>query len=158
MDLGLLQRRYVSRSDWPLVLDWRNQPDVYINMATPRVIDIKEHMAWFDSRSKNLELEPLFGYYLQSELAATTRLDFNKSGHYEVGIIVSPNFRGLGVAFYCLTDTVNFFYTTLAIEHPELYAIVNPKNLSSIRLFEKSGFHRSGLNREGFQLMKKSLV
>ena len=150
MDFNLIQRQNVQRLDWPLVLEWRNDIKLYALMRTNREIQLNEHMLWFDDRSKDFQRYPLLGYYLDEELIAITRIDPTEVSCHEISLIVSPTYRGRGVATFCLNDTVNFFFSSPEFKGSILIAKVHPDNLISIRLFEKNGFESWGSDKAGF--------
>jgi RimJ/RimL family protein N-acetyltransferase len=151
-------RRPMSRDDWPLVREWRNSPEVFLFMGTGREITIDEHMSWFESRLKDFKVNPVFGYYSEDVLIATTRLDFTEKKIYELGIIVNPNFRRKGVALFCLNDTVAYFFSASLTKNKIVFAKVHPENEASLNLFKKAGFVDAQINQSGYRLLKKELV
>jgi RimJ/RimL family protein N-acetyltransferase len=151
-----ISRRPVLRAEWPLVREWRNEASVFGYMGTNRNLSLEEHMTWFDNRLKNVESYPLFGYYIENQLIATTRIDPYEKHSYEISIIVSPNHRKEGVAFFCLKDTLDYLVADAKYSETSIFATIHPSNVASFKLFTKLGFSQVKLNDNGFSVLRKS--
>ena len=69
--------------------------------------------------------------------------DFNpRHNRAEIGIFISPRFRGKGIATRALEIMKRHCLETLAMH--QLYAYIRHDNEPCVRLFEKAGFERAG--------------
>lgn len=157
MNLNNLTRRPVSRSDWSLVRDWRNAPSVFLYMKANRILSLDEHMDWFDKRMPNRDSYPLLGYYVHEELLATTRIDPYENNSHEISIIVNPKYRKMGIALFCLEDTLNYITLTSKVRIKNIFATIHPENMASLRLFMKAGFTWTRFCNTGFCIYVKEL-
>jgi RimJ/RimL family protein N-acetyltransferase len=113
-------------------------------------------MNWFDNRLREVERYPLFGYYYENRLIATTRIDPFEKQFYEISIMVSPNHRKEGVAFFCLKDSLEYFFANIEYRESGIFATIHPSNIASLRLFTKLGFKQIKFTDNGFTILKKS--
>ena len=51
--------RYMTENDLPLVLCWRNHPDIRNYMFQNHIISIEEHLAWYKHASQQSDIELL---------------------------------------------------------------------------------------------------
>lgn len=66
----------------------------------------------------------------------------------EIGYLLDPAFQGQGLMHETLRAVLHYGFTSLKLHSIE--ANVNPENLASIRLLEKSGFTREGYFKENY--------
>lgn len=145
-------RRSVTMDDSSLIYLWRSEPDTYIYTKSRSVSSQEVHKAWTQDRLESLSKEPYFAYEISEHLSAVTRLEISDSDNYEISILVAPNWRGLGLASFCISDSVNFGFKNLGAK--AILANVHNKNLASINLFKKCGFKLTGLNNTTFLKFK----
>ena len=129
----------MTKHYWANILDWRNNPEVYIWTRTNRFISLREHMNWFNLRENNLVSEPIFCYFLDESLVGMSRLDLVNHEVYEISIIVSPDHRGKGFGTVILCDTCEYFVLHMS-PRSRLIAWVHSQNKVSLGLFEARGF------------------
>lgn len=76
------------------------------------------------------------------------------SGHdnmlVEVGYTLHKNFQGKGYAMEVLEAMLNYFFVTL--KKHRVFASVDPRNTSSIRLLERVGFRKEAHFKESYYL------
>ena len=63
-----------------------------------------------------------------------------------VGILVREPYRKKGFALEALQILTRYAFTSLRLH--QIYCNISPENVSSIRLFKKLGFERSGIKRD----------
>ena len=63
-----------------------------------------------------------------------------------VGILVREPYRKNGFALEALQILIRYAFTSLRLH--QIFCNISPENASSIRLFKKIGFERSGIKRE----------
>ena len=73
--------------------------------------------------------------------------DFDPFHHRAgVGILVREPYRKKGFALEALQILIRYAFTPLRLH--QIYCNISPENVSSIRLFKKLGFERSGIKRD----------
>jgi len=147
-------RRSVTMDDSLLIYLWRSEPDTYIYTKSRSVPSQEVHTAWTQDRLESLSKEPYFAYEISDHLSAVTRLEIldSDSDNYEISILVAPNWRGLGLASFCISDSINFASKNLGAK--TILANIHNKNLASINLFKKCGFKLTELNETAFLKFK----
>jgi len=138
-------RELMTEEIWGEVLNWRNDPLVYIWNRTDRPITPSEHFAWFNFRQSAFDSEPVFSYRLRKTIVGMSRLDFLSHETYEVSIIVNPKFRGKGYGKFILADTCAYFLSNKPLKS-KLIATIHSQNAISQRLFQSLGFKSSGVH------------
>lgn len=64
----------------------------------------------------------------------------------EIGYILHPDARGNGLMQEAVKTVINYSFNTLGFH--SLEAVVDPRNMNSIKVLESTGFYREGLFRE----------
>ncbi len=132
--------RLVRETDKNILLKWRNNRKVIQFTRSGVAISPDIHARWFETRLKNLEIEPIFIFTIDETPIGMTRLDLLdplKNG-YEVSILIDENFQEIGVGKRALLQTCEFGLNTLSARY--IRAEIHNENLPSIKLFTKMGF------------------
>ena len=137
--------RRMNEGDLPLVLGWRNHPNIRRFMFTQHEITAQEHRNWFDRAQEDPQRALLI---VESEDAPIGFVQFNPIGSGAVadwGFYASPSApkgsgRKLGQA------ALHHAFNELALHKVCGQAIES--NLPSIGFHEKLGFSREGLLRD----------
>lgn len=144
----MFQLRRMTESDLPMVLEWRNQPEIRKNMYTQHEITREEHFAWF-ARIKNDPSKQFF-ICLQGDtpVGVINFVDINPSqrtaswGFYSGDI----SKRGIGTQMEYLA--LNYAFGELGLE--KLNCEVLSSNYSVVSFHRKFGFRIEGLFKRHF--------
>lgn len=148
-NLGI--RRTVCESDFLNILNWRSDSDTYPYTKSSRIPTKDEHFVWSTNRLKMSPEQPYFGYEIDHKLISITRLDRVgiEASELEISVLVNPNVRRLGIATFCIKDTVKFGLEREGIGTISAWIHVN--NITSEMLFMKCGFKNSNTRNGSFQ-------
>ena len=139
-----LRLRPLRENDCQLLFEWANDLAARAASFHPAPISWEEHTVWFAERVR----DPQSVVYIGENETGTAvgQVRFQLRGESALlSVSVAPQFRGGGWG----RELVTFATRSLAREHPvsSIDALVKPDNEASIRLFEKSGFQRAGMER-----------
>lgn len=134
-----IDRRIISRDLWIEILDWRNDPNVYVFNRTDRPIGLQEHLSWFMNRQTRMQKEPVFSYHNDEHFIGIARLDELSETNYEVSLIVNPILHGNGHGKQILADICQYFSANYSKES-RLTAVIHNQNLQSQKLFHALQF------------------
>jgi|YNPNPStandDraft_1061719.scaffolds.fasta_scaffold11667_4 UDP-4-amino-4,6-dideoxy-N-acetyl-beta-L-altrosamine N-acetyltransferase len=139
--------RALEERDLPLILEWRNDPDILRFLDSYEPLSMHQHRRWFEG----LHGDPSRAYLgivdTDGELAGVIwlkQIDW-RVRKAEVGIYLG-RCRGQGLGKRALTALVRYAFDTLNLN--KLWATVFSYNQPSMRLFEGAGFSREGLLRK----------
>lgn len=92
-----LKLRKIEKSDSELILNWRNNPQIYKYLLSPNPVMEEEHESWFKLQLANNKVGFYIAYYGDIPCGAI-RFDFNNDlSEAEVGIYIDPMFFGKGL-------------------------------------------------------------
>lgn len=137
----------LAETDLPLVLAWRNTPEVRQHMYSAHEISEAEHRAWF-ARMKH---DPQVRWYIHQDeycnldgvVYFTQYQPENHSSFW--GFYAAPEApRGTGTKLGL--DALDEAFNVLSLH--KLNAEVLSSNERSLRFHEKMGFHREGIFRD----------
>ena len=134
-----LERAIMTQELWVDVLPWRNDPLVYNWSRTDRLINLKEHRAWFEARKQKIANEPIFSYHENNLFVGMARIDKVAEDTFEVSLLVNPNQRGGGYGKQILADVCKYFLSNKS-SVLKLIAVIHQDNLISQSLFTGLGF------------------
>lgn len=127
--------RLVGKDDLDLVFEWQHEPGIrkYSRNSTPP--SLEEHTAWFNQKILDpFSLFEIIEY--KGQACGFVRLDpyGEIDGEYEVSILISGEYQGLGIGLKALQCT--------RAQNPDvkLYAYVDSRNIGSVKLFKKAGY------------------
>ncbi len=133
--------RRMTKADLPLVLEWRNHPDVRRYMYTTHEITPSEHAEWY-SRAAVDPQKYLLIYESNNEPLGF--VNFNKINDGEIadwGFYVSPS-ASKGTGQNLASAALSYAFKTLRLH--KLCGQVLATNVRSIRFHERHGFLREG--------------
>lgn len=84
--------RAIEEDDLPILLEWRNSPEVHSKMLTEHVITWEEHLAWYHRIS---QLDPClnFAFTYQGKLVGYQGCTYDR----EQGIVSPGSYLGVGI-------------------------------------------------------------
>ena len=136
-----LQLRPISNED-NLFLKSLQTLEIRKFFTNPQIPSEDEHRKWFSTISACAESLVLIIEY-HSKKVGMLRVDNLHAQLPEISIIISTAHAGKGIGVSSLKTLAEIF------KKQKLKAIIHNKNISSIRIFEKSGFRKS-VNQDNF--------
>jgi [ribosomal protein S5]-alanine N-acetyltransferase len=143
--------REVTKADADDMLTYLSDPDVVKHMGLEpfrSVEDAYDEIAWYESIVNN-GTGIRWGITLKDDKRVIGSCGFLNRvlKHYrsEVGFELSKEYWGKGIAREALEAVVKYGFKNMELERVE--ALIEPANLPSQRLVEKTGFQREGLLR-----------
>lgn len=137
--------RRLSESDLPIVLTWRNHPDIRRHMFSQHEINAQEHQEWFARTSVDPSRCLLIAEETSIPLGYVQFNKVDKGGVADWGFYVKPNAtpgsgKNLGVA------ALNYGFKILRLH--KICGQVIASNHASIRFHERLGFKKEGELRD----------
>lgn len=137
--MNLVCRR-ILESDFELLWEWRNNPEVLKFTTSKGPIPISEHLKWCKARTLEgrIEREPFMTYLVSNQTIGFARLDFIQADSFEVSLVIGPKFRNLGYGREVLSNIC----TSARVMWPNIAIIarIHQDNIASKKLFLKCGF------------------
>lgn len=131
----LLKLRVVSKDDVSMIYDWSNDSLVRSQSFNQEPILFKNHKEWFENKLNNKDSLLIVNEF-QNVPAGLVRFDVQKD-HAIIGILISQNFRGKGLATEMLIKSSQFYFNEF--DKP-IWAFIRETNRASIRSFERAGY------------------
>lgn len=135
----MIKIRKVTKEDCDLLLQWRNNPEVYKYALNPNPVNRDEHVQWFE---RQLISNRCFFYIgmIDGVTCGSVRYQLNeKLDEAEVSISVAPEFWGKGIAFEMMALAELNLKAESSVKI--IHATVLNENVSSMKLFQKSQFN-----------------
>ncbi|GGG80088.1 hypothetical protein GCM10007415_10570 [Parapedobacter pyrenivorans] len=137
--------RRAVESDASVTHEWANDEASRQNSFSSEPIPLEAHCNWWTAKMNDPN-----AFYFVGEIggspASIIRFDKKKGGtNFIIGINMAPKFRGQGLSHQFLTAACHEVFKA---NDSSIEAYIKPKNLPSIKSFEKAGF----------RLVKKILV
>jgi UDP-4-amino-4,6-dideoxy-N-acetyl-beta-L-altrosamine N-acetyltransferase len=138
----------LAEGDGPLVVRWRNRPEIHSQLFAQHPPTLEGHRRWFAEYSQSNDRRE---YVIEEggQPAGTiglAHIDWD-NGRAEYGILIGePNARGRGLAASASRQLLREAFGSLGLSR--IYLHVLPDNAAAIRLYERLGFRREGLLRE----------
>jgi len=137
--------RYLHVSDLPMMLDWRNHPDIRRWMYTGHEITPEEHRRWYEQTSKDKNRVLLVFERDQTAQGFVNLRRISDWGLGEWGFYVAPNSeKGTGSVMGGMA--LRYAFESLRLK--KLCGEVISSNSRSIRFHQRLGFRREGILRE----------
>lgn len=139
--------RPMQLEDAQMVLSWRNHDEVRRWMNNQEIINLDEHLAWFERNKDKTDR-----YFLIFENDGVSEgyvsfLPMSHSNAYEWGFYIRPNAtKGMGV----LLGKTALKYAFEQLGFHKVFGQVLSFNEKSINFHRKMGFFQEGLLREQF--------
>lgn len=146
--------RPVILSDSPLLLSWRNHPEVRRWSRDINEIGVDTHERWFsDWVSEKSKKGFFFVIEFLSAPVGMIRFDLKNENSLEISVLVESSFQGRGIAKVAISTAIS----EIKVHFPEftVLASVHEKNLPSIELFKRLSFTESEKNGYFLQFFRK---
>ena len=134
----MLTIRKVQQSDSDILLQWRNNPEVYKYALNPEPVKECDHQDWF----KKALINPRCIFYMGlSDGIPCGSVRYQLSENLieaEVSISVSPDFWGKGIASQIMQLGEKALKRDSSVKR--IHAIVLSENIASMKLFERANF------------------
>ena len=129
--------REVTKDDWKILLEWRNDKITRVNFFNSKLISQSEHKTYINDAISNPN-RTQFIFEFNKIPVGTIREDRLQKNEFELSYTISPMYRGkkigeIMMALYLLDRKGTF------------YCEVKEENIPSIKMIEKLGFimHKS---------------
>ena len=145
--------REVTPSDSPLLLTWRNHPEIRSWSRNFNEIEVNAHDSWFSDWISNRRIK---GFFFVIEYSGspvgTIRFDLKAEDSFEVSILVEPSYQGKGIAKAATIAALRDIGSELP--YFTIFASVHEKNTASIKLFTSLDFQESGKSGDFLEFSK----
>jgi len=131
----VISLRKVNFSDIEFLWYLRNQSDVYKHFRKARPVSWREHIDWITPIILGVSSRNVFIIQKSGIPVGQIRFDYKTS---DIGISILKEFRCGGIATKALALAIKKIKKQKGVK--KIIAEINKDNLSSIKLFEKSGF------------------
>jgi diamine N-acetyltransferase len=132
----------------------RNKEDVRMNFSNARLLSQADQKEWYTKISLD-KTKKYFVIGKDNEFAGSVwfeELDFiNRS--CRVGIFLVDKYRKQGIATFILGEFIRHLSDTLGVHR--IWLLVLEENISAIKLYEKLGFKREGIQTDAIYRNKK---
>jgi UDP-2,4-diacetamido-2,4,6-trideoxy-beta-L-altropyranose hydrolase len=139
--------RAASMDDAQLLFDWANDPVARKNSFNPEPISWEEHLSWVQLKIDSAESLLLLAE-LDGEPCGYVRYDRAQDGSMLLSFLVSPDFRGLGLASRIIQQSLNRAGSEFGDVVIKAYSFV--ENFRAHKAMLDAGFVMS---REAFEYM-----
>ena len=134
----MLYIREVKEEDSEQILTWRNNPEIFKYLLTPKPVDRTEHISWFKSILDNKTVK-FFVAFLGEDPCGTIRFDMlGNFKEAEVGIYIDPKFFGKGIGLNLLKLGEEEIKKTFDLK--KIQARVLNENIASKKMFLKNNY------------------
>jgi RimJ/RimL family protein N-acetyltransferase len=134
--------RKTTMDDAEQLWKWANDPDVRANSFSHEPIQWHSHLRWLANKLADPNAFPFVAF--DETDAPIGRLRFDTRGQQaKVSLAIGKEHRGAGYGSALLKLALSqlFRHTTVR----QVHAFIRPANVVSIRLFERAGFQRLGI-------------
>ena len=137
MSHGNVTLRHATPADSKTMFDWRNSAEVRRNSFNPEPIQWQDHANWYAAALLDPGKVILIGM-LNATAVGVLRYDLRDSKCI-VSIYLSPESMGKGIGAHLLSAGTEWMAKHFS-HITEFEAGILPKNVASIRVFERAGF------------------
>lgn len=148
-EVGTVRLRELNEADLELLLAWRSNPQVYQYFSSQTgALVWADHFTWWCTRKHRKDWIILLSENNHERRVGSLNVSRLETGSPEIGLLIGETtLWGQGVA----SRALRFALTWLKGEKYEsAQAKIHPKNVASVRLFEREGFHQND-DRLGFE-------
>ena len=144
--------REIEREDITIINNWRSSKELIEHLGAPfRYINKEVDLEWFESymrnRSNTVRCCILNGENQVIGLVSLTNIDrINQSAIFHI-MIGDTRHRDKGVGYFATKDILKHAFYDLNLHRVELTVLQSNKR--AIALYEKVGFIKEGVKREG---------
>ena len=149
-----LMLKQITPDDAPALLHLRSDKTVMQYIDRPLQQSADESLALIQLITDTLEKNEgvTWGIFLKEGSPLMGNIGFwrMEKEHYraEIGYLLHPSLQGKGIMTEAMKAVLSYGFTAMKLHSVE--ANVNPANLASIRLLEKTGFVREAYFRENY--------
>ena len=140
--------RPIKLDDAELVLEWRNQEAVRINMYNHQIISLETHMRWFHSMLQNEACHYFIYERNQTPLGVLAISDIDKSNQKASWAFYSGDITARGIGSEMEKLALDYAFNTLNLN--KLCCEVLEFNQSVINFHRKFGFQVEGIRRKDY--------
>jgi UDP-2,4-diacetamido-2,4,6-trideoxy-beta-L-altropyranose hydrolase len=133
--LSEIKYRKANASDMLLLYNWSNEKATRANSYHSEPIPLETHQKWFERKISD-DKTLIYIAEVDNKPAGTVRYEIGEETT-TVGIIVSEEYRGKGLAPVFLKDTLTLYFKE---HHLPVVAYIKVENESSKRSFEKANY------------------
>lgn len=140
--------RRIQLKDAEMILNWRNQESVRLNMYNHKLIDLDTHMKWFDSILKNESCQYFIYEKNQKPLGVVSFSEIDKKNKTATWAFYSGDtaIKGIGLEM----EQLALEYAFNKLELNKLYCEVLDFNHAVINFHRKFGFKIEGIRRKDY--------
>jgi UDP-2,4-diacetamido-2,4,6-trideoxy-beta-L-altropyranose hydrolase len=120
----------------------RNDDFVRAMSGSAAPIPWEKHQQWFASRLADPRCHIFVGIDAEDREVGQVRFDLGGDGSAEVSILIADKWRGQGYGTALLMGGLR--RVAHAVDLRFVHAMIKPRNIASIRMFEGAGFRRAG--------------
>ena len=131
--------RPADTGDSRLLFEWTNDPAVRKSSFYSSSITWQEHCRWFAQKLHAPDEMILICEADVGSPVGTVRFHETSPGEFQIGVTISPNWRGKHIASHLLKRAVRHLFEN-RVAH-RVHAFIREENTASSRSFENAGFH-----------------
>jgi UDP-2,4-diacetamido-2,4,6-trideoxy-beta-L-altropyranose hydrolase len=141
---GMTLRR-ARADDIRLLWEWANDPDVRAASFSSAPISWETHIAWFEEKFHHSGSIILIAESEDGTPFGQIRFDPRPDHEAELNVSLAKEKRGCGLAVPMIQRALGDLFASTDCNR--VHAFVKPENIPSMRVFEKAGFVRIGMER-----------
>ena len=125
--------RKVTKSDWKILLEWRNDKITRQNFFNSELVSINEHKEYISHTKTNPNRKLFILEYNEIPVGAIREDKLERGGEFELSYTISPMYRGKKIG--------QIMISLYLIERKGYFLCeVKEENIPSIKMIEKLGF------------------
>lgn len=150
--------RAVEPTDLDIIFQWENNPDIWQYGSTMAPYSKRQICEYIKNYSadifKDMQLRLMVVEKTTNmAIGMVDMFDFNPfHSRVHIGILISPEYAGCGYGYEAAMTIISYAKDFLGIH--QIIADIATDNLTSIHLFEKLGFTRSGILKDWLRVGK----
>ena len=148
--------RLADEDDCRDIYDWRTDPVTMKMCFSTGKISYESHVRWFNQSLKNPARKIFIALDEDGNKIGQVRFDDIDGGpddSAEVGIVVSPSFRGKGIGTSLLVEGCRHYLNNY--EKDTIIAKIRDENIASTKIFTRAGFEKVRDIDNGIQMELK---
>ncbi|MBR3507285.1 MAG: UDP-4-amino-4,6-dideoxy-N-acetyl-beta-L-altrosamine N-acetyltransferase [Lachnospiraceae bacterium] len=151
--MGKVLLRQLSLADTDNIVRWRNNPSVKKNLYSQDELKHQQHISYFEKLVKTGKCAQFIiveNGENQRDIGTTFIKNIDHNNHNgEYGIFIGEDSaRGKGLAVSATYETLKYGFEELKLHR--IYLTVMADNVPAISTYEKVGFIKEGIMRDGF--------
>ena len=128
--------RLAQLSDAQRIWEIRNEPESLAIAASPEIIPLSQHIAWFENKYFKQGDNFCFVEETDGNVVGYCRFDLD-GDHYLNSIAVSSSMHNKGIGTTLLGQSIEQLKTDKPI-----HAEIRKHNMASVKIFERNGFKK----------------